>query len=148
MTDRLDHDLLVLLHDVARLLRTRADRQARQHALTRAQWMILARLHRHGGSTQRALAELLEVEPITVGRLVDRLEARGLVERRADPQDRRSWRLHLTPAAAPVLESIDAAHAALDAESTAGLPPPVREAMVAGLQAIKARLTGREPAAT
>src|SRR3954471_8727941 len=94
-------NLLILLSDVARLIRTQADRRARAHGMTRAQWMILVRLRRCGGMTQRELAEILEVEPITVGRLVDRLAARGLVERRADPADRRVWRLHLTPAGDP-----------------------------------------------
>src|SRR5205085_1237769 len=78
-------NLLILLNDVARLIRTQADRRARAHGMTRAQWMILVRLRRCGGMTQRELAEILEVEPITVGRLVDRLAARQLVERRADP---------------------------------------------------------------
>ena len=68
-----DTDLLILLHDVARLMRTTADRRARAHGMTRAQWMILFRLRRQDALTQRELAEILEVEPITVGRLVDRL---------------------------------------------------------------------------
>src|SRR5690349_22247249 len=101
-------------------MRTLADRRARAHGMTRAQWMILFRLRRHDGLTQRELAEILEVEPITVGRLVDRLEARGLVERRADPADRRCWRLHLTTAAAPVLVEIDEVRKALDAQATHG----------------------------
>src|SRR3712207_4616327 len=106
MPDLPDQDLLTLLHDVARMVRTLADRRARAHGMTRAQWMILVRLRRHDGLTQKALAEILEVEPITVGRLVDRLAARGLVARRADPADRRVWRLHLTTAAAPALAEI------------------------------------------
>ncbi|WP_431269375.1 MarR family winged helix-turn-helix transcriptional regulator [Dankookia sp. P2] len=97
MPDLHEPNLLILLNDVARLIRTQADRRARAHGMTRAQWMILVRLRRCGGMTQRELAEILEVEPITVGRLVDRLAARKLVERRADPADRRVWRLHLTP---------------------------------------------------
>src|SRR6201989_853323 len=88
------HDLMFLLHDVARLLRVDADKRARAHGMTRAQWGILIWLERQPGLSQKELAEFLEVEPITVARLVDRLEARGMVERRPDPRDRRIWRLH------------------------------------------------------
>ena len=99
-------DLLFLLHDVARLLRVDADKRARAHDMTRAQWGILIWLERQPGISQKELSELLEVEPITVARLIDRLEARGMVERRPDPRDRRIWRLHLQPAALPVLHEI------------------------------------------
>jgi|SRR5215212_3794253 len=136
----LSRDLLVLLNDVARLVRTVADRKARAHGMTRAQWMILFRLRRQDGLTQRELAEVLEVEPITVGRLVDRLETRGLVERRADPRDRRVWRLHLTAAAPPVLAELDAIRVELDAEATRELPPALREAAVDALLAMKRNL--------
>ena len=96
-----------LLHDLARMMRTRFDQWARGYGLTRAQAAILFRLSRQPGMSQNEMAALLEVEPITVGRLVDRLEARGLVERRADPSDRRVKRLHLLPAAAPILRYIE-----------------------------------------
>ena len=86
---------MFLLHDVARLLRVEADKRARQHGMTRAQWAILIWLERQPGISQKELSEILEVEPITVARLIDRLEARGMVERRPDPRDRRIWRLHL-----------------------------------------------------
>ena len=68
-------DLLFLLHDVARLLRLDADKRAREHGMTRAQWILLIWLERQPGITQKELAEIIEVEPITVARLVDRLEA-------------------------------------------------------------------------
>src|SRR6266566_2741159 len=96
-----DPELLVLLYDVARQMRTRADQRARTRGMTRAQWVILAHLERQPGLSQNELAAIVEVEPITIGRLVDRLEARGLVERRSDPRDRRVWRLQLMPAATP-----------------------------------------------
>jgi DNA-binding MarR family transcriptional regulator len=99
-------DLLFLLHDVARHVRLNADRRASAYGLTRAQWVILMWLERQPGLSQKELAEIVEVEPITVGRLIDRLEAREFVERRADPQDRRIWRLHLRPAALPVLGAL------------------------------------------
>src|SRR5256714_13956159 len=84
-----DPDLLILLYDVARQMRTRADQRARTRGMTRAQWVILARLERQPGMSQNEMAAVVEVEPITIARLVDRLEARGLVERKADPRDRR-----------------------------------------------------------
>src|ERR1700761_5792304 len=83
----LDRDMLVVLHDVARLMRTRFDRWARTYGMTRAQGVILARRQRQPGLPQNEMANICEVEPITVGRLVDRLEARGLIERRLDPAD-------------------------------------------------------------
>jgi DNA-binding MarR family transcriptional regulator len=91
---------------LARLVRTEADKRARLHGMTRAQWTILLSLERQPGLLQKELAELLEVEPITVARLVDRLEARGMVERRADPTDRRCWRLHLTDNSRPLMSEI------------------------------------------
>src|SRR5579862_6048230 len=103
MKQSLERDILFLLHDVARLMRTRADQHARRFGMTRAQWVILSWLERQAGISQSDLAGLVEVEPITVCRLVDRLEAQGLVERRNDPKDRRVKRLHLTPKAEPML---------------------------------------------
>ena len=100
-------DLMFLVHDVARLLRVDADKRASVHGMTRAQWGILIWLERQPGLSQKELAELLEVEPITVARLIDRLEGRGMVERRPDPKDRRIWRLHLCKPAYPVLREID-----------------------------------------
>jgi DNA-binding MarR family transcriptional regulator len=100
-------DLLSGIVTLARLIRTEADKRARAHGMTRAQWTILIRLEEQPGLLQKELAELLEVEPITVARLIDRHEARGMVERRPDPSDRRCWRLHLTEAARPLLGEID-----------------------------------------
>ena len=100
-------DLLTNIVILARLIRTEADRRARAHGMTRAQWTLMIRLESKPGLLQKELAEILEVEPITVARLVDRLEARGMVERRPDPTDRRCWRLHLTEAAQPLLGEID-----------------------------------------
>src|ERR1700691_4736113 len=102
------HEMLVELYDVARPMRTRFDRWARTYGMTRAQGIILARLSRQPGMTQNEMAGLCEVEPITIGRLVDRLEARGLLERRPGPSDRRIRRLHLLPASKSILEKIEA----------------------------------------
>jgi DNA-binding MarR family transcriptional regulator len=136
-------DLLFLLHDVARLLRMDADRRARAHDMTRAQWALLIWLERQPGLSQKELAELLEVEPITVARLIDRLEARGMVERRPDPRDRRIWRLHLLPPAFPVLREIARQRADIARIVTAGIDQQTQEAMVEALLGMKAVLTAR-----
>ena len=106
---------------LARLIRTEADKRARAHGMTRAQWTILVNLEAQPGLLQKELAEILEVEPITVARLVDRLEARGMVERRGDPTDRRCWRLHLTDASRPLMSEIDAQLTELASITLAGL---------------------------
>jgi MarR family transcriptional regulator, transcriptional regulator for hemolysin len=134
-------DLLFLLHDVARLLRVDADRRARLHGMTRAQWAILIRLDRQPGLSQKELSELLEVEPITVARLIDRLEARGMVERRPDPRDRRIWRLHLLRPAREVLHEIDDQRADMTRMVTAGIDEDSIEIMTEALVRMKATLT-------
>lgn len=96
----------VLITDTARLLRRRFDTRARGLGVSRAQWQVLFVLSRTEGINQAGLAEALDVETITVGRMVDRLAEAGLVERRADPADRRAWRLHLTARAHPILAEL------------------------------------------
>ncbi|RTL62731.1 MAG: MarR family transcriptional regulator [Hyphomicrobiales bacterium] len=92
----LRREILFELSDVARAMRTHIDQRARQHGMTRAQWAVLARVQRQEGATQTELAEALEIQPISLVRLVDRLCAQGLVERRAHAKDRRVNLLHLT----------------------------------------------------
>jgi MarR family transcriptional regulator, transcriptional regulator for hemolysin len=101
-----NREILFLISDVGRLLRTYADQKARQFGMTRAQWAVLLRLERREGLNQSELAEGLDIQPITLTRLVDRLCDSGLIERRADPNDRRAKLLYLTPAARPLLERI------------------------------------------
>src|SRR5690349_15427227 len=132
-----DRDPLILLHDVARMMRTRFDQFARTLGLTRAQAIILSRLSRQPGLSQNEMATICEVEPITVGRLIDRLEARGLVERRADPSDRRIRRLHLLPAAEPLLAEIDFYRNQLNDEFQRLLPAETPEAFIDALVQIK-----------
>ena len=134
-------DLLVLISDAGRLIRVEVDRRARAHGMTRAQWLILAWLNRQPGLSQKELAEKLEVEPITVARLVDRLEARGLLERRPDPSDRRVWRLHLLPGVQPLLDELDIQRADLLATLTARLDPAHVEAATEVLSAMRATLS-------
>jgi len=133
-------DLLFLLHDVARLLRVDADKRARQHDMTRAQWGILIWLERQPGISQKELSEHLEVEPITVARLIDRLEARGMVERRPDPRDRRIWRLHLRPDARPMLTDIASQRAEIARRVTAGLNEETIDTMTEALLRMKQTL--------
>jgi len=142
MTEPLDRDPIVLLHDVARIMRTQFDQRARARGMTRAQWLILARVERQPGMSQRELAAICEVEPITVARLVDRLEARGLLERRPDPKDRRIWRLHNRAPARPILDEISAYRQELIRDIDALVGRAARDAMVDTLLAVRARLTG------
>jgi DNA-binding MarR family transcriptional regulator len=134
-------DLLFLLHDVARLVRIDADKRARAQGMTRAQWGILIWLERQPGISQKELSELLEVEPITVARLIDRLEGRGMVERRPDPRDRRIWRLHLRPPAHAALREINLQRAAMAGNVTAGIDRQTLDTMTEALLRMKATLT-------
>jgi DNA-binding MarR family transcriptional regulator len=134
-------DLLFLLHDVARLVRVDADKRARAHGMTRAQWAILIWLERQPGITQKELSELLEVEPITVARLIDRLEGRGMVERRPDPRDRRIWRLHLLPPAHDVLHEIAEQRSEMTRMVTDGLDEDTLETLTEALLRMKSTLT-------
>jgi MarR family transcriptional regulator for hemolysin len=130
-----------LLHEVARLLKRRFERHARGSGLTRSQWQVLAYLSLHEGINQSGLAELLEIEPITLGRIVDKLQVLGLVERRPDPSDRRVWLLHLTPAAHPQLTLLHRLGAVTRGEALAGVPDMDIEHLLKTLQALKANLT-------
>jgi DNA-binding MarR family transcriptional regulator len=137
----LEKNPLTVLHDVARLCRTRADQLARTHGMTRAQWVILLWCQRQPGLSQNELASLLDVEPITIGRLIDRLEARGVVERRLDKTDRRIRRVHLTAAADPIMDEIERDLRGLTARVTANIPAKTLDAVVEALGRMKANLT-------
>ena len=134
---KLDSDLLIVLSDVARHMRTYSDHVARKHGMTRAQWIILSRLERQPNLSQSELSVLTEVTPITVARLVDRLEAQGLVERCSDPDDRRIWRLRVTPAAEPMLAEIKQFRVKLYRLMTEGIDPAALEALASALQRMK-----------
>src|SRR6187401_590939 len=91
-----DQYIGVVISDVARLLRTEFDRRVRRLGITRAQWLVLTRLHRRPGASHSELAEMMEVEKATAGRMIDRLVANGWVERRSEPGDKRVKRVYLT----------------------------------------------------
>lgn len=129
-----------LLNDIARLMRKRFDVRARRIGVTRAQWHTLSVLKRNEGCNQGMLADLLEVEPITVGRMIDRLEDAGLVERRRDPADRRVWRIHLTDKAQPVLIELRAIADTMIDEVMEGVDPQDRARMHAALIALRTNL--------
>src|SRR5579875_3737120 len=95
-----------LMADAARLLTRNFDRRAQKLGLSRAQWQVLAWLKRNEGISQTGLADLLEMSPMTLVRLIDRLEAAGMVERRPDPADRRVYRLYLGHGAHPALDQL------------------------------------------
>jgi DNA-binding MarR family transcriptional regulator len=101
-----EHYIGYLISDVARMMRTVFDRRVRRIGLTRAQWLVLTRLHRRPGASQSELADMLEVEKATAGRMIDRLERNGWVERRPDAVDRRINRLHLTAEAERVRQRL------------------------------------------
>ncbi len=135
--------LAFLLNDTNRLLRRRFDAQARSLGVSRAQWQVLFALSRQEGINQTGLADYLEVETITLCRMVDRLADAGLVERRADPADRRAWRLFLTDTARPLLDQLRSVGEAVVADSLAGVPDATRAVMTEALLTMRANLSGR-----
>ena len=143
MADNRDNDIATLIHDVARHMRTYAHQLAQEHGITRAQLFILARLDQQPDISQKELACALEVTPTTIARLIDRLEELGFVKRCADPEDRRIWRLQLSPAAAPLLQEVGRFRARLRSVMTNGLDADTIGVMVAGLRKMKTNLTQR-----
>jgi len=133
-------ELGFLLSDAARALRTLVDQRAREVGMTRAQWSVLVRVQRSEGLKQSDLAAQIDIAPITLARMIDRLDASGLVERRADPEDRRANRLYLTPAALPVLEKLATIGEAVMAEALDGLDDATLRALSVGLLHIKTNI--------
>jgi DNA-binding MarR family transcriptional regulator len=109
--------------ETAHALRKAFDRRAVGMGVTRAQWKVLFRLERQPGLRQIELADMLDVEPITLSRIVDRLEDAGLVERAADPADRRAWRLHVTAQAQPLIKKLRGVADEMIAEAFGGIDP-------------------------
>jgi MarR family transcriptional regulator for hemolysin len=129
-----------LLHDVARLLRKRFEQNARGSGLTRSQWQVLAYLAENEGINQNGLADLLEIEPITLGRIVDKLQMLTLIERRPHPSDRRVWLLHLTPAARSKLTQLRRLGDVTRGEALTGVSETDTERLLKTLQALKTNL--------
>lgn len=135
-----------LLNDAARLMRKDFERRTRSLGLTRAQWQTLFHLARNEGCNQAALAEVLDVEPITLARTIDRLELSGLVERRPDPSDRRARLLFLGERAHPLLEELRTLGAETREIALAGIGEDERTLLMQLLTKMRANLTGREAA--
>jgi len=137
-----------ILHDVARLLRTTFDRRVKSLGLTRSQGWVLNHLFRNDGMTQSDLADLLQIEKATLGRLLDRLEAKGWVRREADATDRRAKRVFLTEEVVPALKAMRGAAADVRRAALAGLSADEQERFVDTLLAVKANLNGSDNGVT
>ena len=142
-----DRTLGFLVADIARLLRRSMDRRLQSLGLTQAQWRAIVHLSRSEGMTQAALAESLEIQPITLTRLVDRMESAGWVERRTHPLDRRAVQLYLTAQSQPLLEQMHARAADTLSEATRGVAPRAQRELVATLEHLKHNLVAAETAA-
>ncbi len=146
-TTFIDRTFGFLVADIARLLRRNMDRRLQSLAVTQAQWRAIVHLSRNEGMTQAALAESLEIQPITLTRLVDRMESAGWVERRTHPLDRRAVQLYLTPKSQPILEEMHARAAETMNEATRGIAPRAQRQLVAALGQLKDNLAAAETAA-
>lgn len=136
----LTRSLGFLLGDVSRLVRKRFDMRANELGLTRSQWRVLARLRRREGINQKELAELLEIENITLTRHIDRLEAKDWVERRRDPNDRRAWNLYLNPKVQPILNEMRKLSTMTRKEALKGISGKESEMLIDLLLRIKANM--------
>jgi MarR family transcriptional regulator for hemolysin len=135
-----------LLSDVTLLIRKHFDRRASKFGLTRAQWRAVKVLNLREGLRQTELADFLEMEPIAVGRVIDRLQAAGFVERRPDPTDRRAWRLYVTPQARSVVDDMEVIGRGLRKDATAGVSIDELQQALAVITRIKDNLLELEQA--
>jgi len=136
----INREFAFTIMDVARMLKTYADQRARQFGISRAQWAVLVRIDRSEGLKQSELAEILDLQPISLTRLLDRLAENKLIERRADPNDRRANRLFLTPAARPLLEQLADLGQDMMATVLEGLDGKTVERMLRDLGLVKENL--------
>lgn len=132
-----------LLNDTARMFRRTYNARTKGSGITALQSRVLSYLARYPGIRQGPLAELIEVEPITLSRMIDRLEESGLVERRADPTDRRAWQLHLTASAEPLLDTLRETARDVVAEATEGLSDAERDELTRLVECVRANLSRR-----
>jgi MarR family transcriptional regulator for hemolysin len=138
----MEREIAFNISDVARMLRTYADQRAGEFGMTRAQWAVLARVERFEGLKQGELADTLDLQPITLTRLIDRLCDSGLIERRSDPDDRRAKRLFLTPAARPVLDGLARLGKDMMTTVLAGIEPVAIGQLLDNLLTLKTNLRG------
>ncbi|HET7924990.1 MAG TPA: MarR family transcriptional regulator [Rhodanobacteraceae bacterium] len=140
MNQSADNTLFYMLHDVTRQIRKHFDRRATRLELTRAQWRALKVTSRQEGLSQSELAEHLDMEAIPVGRVIDRLEKTGFIERRADPADRRRWRLYLTPKAHAVVGEMEVIAGELRDDALRGIERNDLDTLMGVLNRIKENL--------
>ena len=141
----MDENIGTLLAQVSRLLRRTFDERARGIGVTRPQWQVLSLLKIHAGSNQGALAEMLEVEPITLGRMIDRLQDAELVERRADPSDRRAWRIFLTGKGEGLLDQLRPLGRETLGSALEGVSQADRDQFMATLGRVRGNLSRKVP---
>ena len=132
-----DMNFLFALAELQRLVRAYADKQAARYGITRAQWAVLAKVERHEGLKQSELAEQMEMQPITLTRLIDRLCDNGWIERRSDDADRRVNRLYLRKAARPLLGKLSGLRSEITATALEGINPSDAQRFLAQLETIK-----------
>ena len=132
-----DMNFLFTLGELQRLVRAYADRQAARYGITRAQWAVLAKVERFEGMKQTELAEQMEMQPITLTRLIDRLCDNGWIERRSDNSDRRVNRLYLRKAAKPLLAKLAGLKSELTATAIEGISPSDANRLLSQLETIK-----------
>ena len=133
-----------ILNDVARLMRTTFDRRVKALGLTRSQWWVLNHLFRNDGVTQSELADILEVEKATLGRLLDRMEQKGWVRREGHSGDRRAKRVCLTEEVEPAIKTMRSAAAEMRRDALSGLSASQQEQFVDALLAIKGNLSKQD----
>jgi len=143
LQENLERNFGFILHDVARLLRTTYDRRVRDLGLTRSQWWVLTHLFRKDGITQSELAETLELEKPSLGRLLDRLESKGWVRRMEDPKDRRAKQVFLTEAVQEPMQVMRDVAASVREDALCGLSTAEQDRFVDALLTIKANLMGQ-----
>jgi len=136
-----EQSLGFVLNDVARLMRRNFNRRVQELELTQAQWLALIHISRNQGMKQSELADILEVQPISIGRLIDRMEAAGWVERRPDPADRRAINLYLTDKA---LTKMQKHGSAIRAQALSGVSETEQEIMLRALFVMRKNLIGEE----
>ena len=146
MVDRPEWDLRLgyLIHDVSRLRRMMFDRALAPLGITRSQWWVLLHVFRNDGVTQSELADILEIEKATLGRLVDRLESNGWLKRESDATDRRAKRIYLTEAVEPAMKAMRTAAADVRRDALSGLSPTEQEVFVDTLLSVKSNLSRAE----
>jgi MarR family transcriptional regulator for hemolysin len=140
MSLELKKQLIMQLVESSRLLRNYIDHRAKTRGTTRAQWIVLFRLREQEGLSQVDLAEVLELQPISLVRLLDRLVEHGLVERRSDPRDRRANRLFLTASGRQLADDLDSLREAIATDVLQGMPTAALEASLKTLRDVKDRI--------